>query len=145
MLTICTLTLIYLTYFKYRHIKVVKATAKKFILHTHSDKHDINYRIEFIVKKSSEKMKIDELWIDRKLYKFKITREASPEHVGVFDEKESLKIDAYEMVEDHISSTLNPPRKFNGAAMIGYWINDKKKYLSVSKIEFLPAWLKMNI
>src|ERR1022692_3595742 len=106
MLTICSLTLIYFTYFKNRHIKVVKATAKKFVRHTHNDMDNINYRIEFIVKKSSEDMKIDELWIDRKLYKFKITRETSKEHVGAFDEKESLKIDAYEIVEDHISSTL---------------------------------------
>lgn len=143
MLTICTLSIIYFTYFKYRHIKIVKATAKKFVKHAHSETHDINYRIEFIVKKSSQDMKIEELWIDRKLYKFRITRESSKEHVGIFNEKESLKIDAYEMADDHISSTLMPPRKFNGEAVIGYWINNRKKYLSVNKIEFLPADLEV--
>jgi len=88
------------------------------------------------VKKSSVDMKIEELWIDRKLYKFKITREASHEHVGDFVEKESLKIDAYEVAEDQ-AALFSPPPKFNGAAMIGYWIKDKKKYLSVSKIDFV--------
>ncbi len=139
MLTASIIILVYLTYFKYRHIKVVKATAKKFVRQAHNETANINYCIEFIVKKSSEAMKIDELWIDRKLYKFKITRETSHEHVGVFDEKESLKIDAFEIMDDHISSTWSPPRKFNGAVMIGYWINNKKKYLSINKIEFLAA------
>src|SRR5258706_13742366 len=99
MLTIFTLSLMYATYFKYRYIKIVKATAKRFVRHAHNEDGNINYRIEFIVKKSSEDMKIEELWIDRKLYKFKITREESPEHVGSFIEKESLKIDAYEVAE----------------------------------------------
>jgi hypothetical protein len=135
MLTAFTLTLIYFTYFKYRHIKILKATAKKFVRHAHNEEGDINYRIEFIVKKSSEEMKIDELWIDRKLYKFKITRETSHDHVGNFNVLENLKIDAFEVADESASST--PPRKFNGAAMIGYWVKNKKKYLSVNKIEFV--------
>ena len=139
MLTICTLTLIYFTFFKYRHIKVVKATAKRFIRHAHSEDHAINYRIEFIVKKSSDDMKIEELWIDRKMYKFKITREASKEHVGQFSEKENLKIDAYEIEGDREVSAQRRPKRFSGEAMIGYWINNRKRYLSVNKIEFLPA------
>jgi hypothetical protein len=136
MLTAFLLTIIYITFFKYRHIKIVKATAKKFI--RHAEEHDINYRIEFIVKKSSDDMKIEEVWIDRKLYKFKITREASPDHVASFAEKENLKIDAFEVEQTHYAIT-DPPKRFNGAAMIGYRINNMKRYLSVSKIEFLPA------
>ena len=139
MLTICTLTLLYFTFFKYRHIKVVKATAKKFIRHAHSDDQTINYRIEFIVNRSSDDMKIDELWIDRKLYKFRITRITSKELISSFDEKESLKIDAHEIVDDVETSALRPPHRLSGAAIIGYWIGDKKRYLSVNKIEFLPA------
>ncbi|MEO8085856.1 MAG: hypothetical protein ABI763_03495 [Bacteroidota bacterium] len=117
--------------FKYRHFKIVDATSRKWIS-TH--KGDLTtYRIQVITKRTSEVLKLDELWIDNRLFKVRVIKKESNSLSRHFSEKETLYLEA-EREAKHIGFEEMRPAP-NGKVALGYLINNKRKYLSIKGFE----------
>jgi hypothetical protein len=118
--------------FKYRHFKIVKATSRTWTTITkHGDV--VTYRIQILTKKTSEELKLDELWIDNRRYKVRVINKESNAFTRHFSEKETLYLEAERETKNIGYEEMRPST--NGKVALGYTINNKRKYLSIKGFE----------
>ena len=123
-------TLIYYQ-FKYRHFKIVNATSRKWLTTRKGD--IVTYRVQIVTKKTSEELKLDELWVDNRLYKVRVIKKEDNGLAKYFSEKETLYLEA-ERETSKIGYEEMAPSS-NGKVSLGYLINNKRKYLSIKGFE----------
>jgi len=117
--------------FKYRHFKIVKATCRKWVISRKDDV--ITYRIQIVTKKTSDELKLDELWVGSKVFKVRVLKKESNAYARHFEEKETLYLEAERETQNVSYEEMTPPR--NGKVSLGYMINNKRKYLSIKNFE----------
>lgn len=117
--------------FKYRHFKIVKATSRKWMTTKKGDV--VTYRIQILTKKTSEELKLDELWIDNKLFRVRILKKESNAVAKYFAEKETLYLEAERETLKIGYEEMKPAT--NSKVSLGYTINNKRKYLSIKGFE----------
>jgi hypothetical protein len=117
--------------FKYRHLKILKATSRKWITQRKGDV--VTYRIQILAKKNSEELQFDELWIDNKLFKVKVFKEEDKAIARFFSEKEKLYLEAERETGKAEYEEMAPSVK--GKVALGYTVNNKRKYLSIKGFE----------
>jgi len=123
-------TLIYY-HFKYRHFKIVKATSRKWIISRNDDV--VTYRIQIVTKKTSEELKLDELWVGDRVFKVRVLKKESNAMARHFAEKETLYLEAERETKNVSYEEMQPPR--NGKVSLGYTFNNKRRYLSIKNFE----------
>ncbi len=126
--------------FKYRHLKVVKATCKKWIANTRSG-NVITYRIQILTKRTSEQLKLDELWIDNRLFKVRVIKKENHSSAKSFSEQETLYLEAERETANIGFEEMAPSGK--GKVSLGYLINNKRRYLSIKGFEEHSAKLSI--
>jgi hypothetical protein len=117
--------------FKYRHFKIVKATSRKWIISRTGDV--VTYRIQIFTKKTSEELKVDELWVGNRVFKVRVLKEESNVQARHFNEKETLYLEAERETKNVAYEEMGPAR--NGKVSLGYTINNKRRYLSIKNFE----------
>jgi hypothetical protein len=117
--------------FKYRHFKIVKATSRKWVISRSGDV--VTYRIQIITKKTSEELKVDELWVGNRVFKVRVLKEESNTSARHFTEKETLYLEAERETKNIGYEEMGPSR--NGKVSVGYMINNKRRYLSIKNFE----------
>jgi hypothetical protein len=124
-------TLIYYQ-FKYRHFKIVKATCRNWIKSTR--KGDIiTYHIQILTKRTSNELKLDELWVENRLFKVRVLNKEGSSSAKNFEEKEILYLEAERETSNINYEEMAPSTK--GKISLGYLINNKRKYLSIKGFE----------
>jgi len=123
-------TLIYY-HFKNRHFKIIKATSRKWIISRRGDV--VTYRIQIVTKKTSEELKLDELWVGDKVFKVRVVKKESPINAKQFAEKETLYLEAERETKNICYEEMRPTQQ--GKVTLGYTINNKRKYLSIKNFE----------
>ena len=118
-------------HFRHRHFKIVNATSRKWLTSRKGDL--ITYRIQIVTKKNSEQLKVDELWIDNRLFKVRLVKKESSSPVKQFSEKETLFIEAEREKENIVYEEMSP--SIRGKVSLGYLVNNKRKYLSIKGFE----------
>jgi len=83
------------------------------------------------MKESSNKVVIDELWIEDRLYKIKITNENNQLVETRFNEKQVLYIDVESEI-NYSHEQLFPAENLKSKIFLGYQIGNKRKYLSIN-------------
>lgn len=117
--------------FKYRHFKIVKATRRTWIT---TRKGDITtYRIQLITKKTSAELKLDELWIEDRLFKVRIVKQENNAFARHFSEQETLYLEAERETANVGYEEMRP--SLNGKVSVGYLFNNKRKYLTIKGFE----------
>jgi phosphopantetheinyl transferase (holo-ACP synthase) len=117
--------------FKYRHFKIVKATSRTWMTTRMGD--IVTYKIQLITKKTSEELKLDELWVDNRLFKVRLVKRESNVLAKHFAEKETLYLEAERETKNIGYEEMRPSN--HGKVSVGYLINNKRKYLSVKGFE----------
>lgn len=118
-------------HFKYRHFKIIKATRRNWGV---SGKEDLTtYRIQVLTKKTSEELKLDELWIDNRLFRVRVIKKESNVLTKYFSEKETLYLEAERETKNIGYEEISPSVK--GKVSVGYLINNKRKYLTIKGFE----------
>jgi len=130
-MTIAFLCALIYYHFQQRHFKILRATSRKWISAKRGDV--VTYRIQVKTKKTSDELKLDELWIDRKLYKVRVARQDDHTIAKYFSKQETLYIEAERETGNVCYEEMVPPGK--GKVAIGYLINNQRKYLSIKGFE----------
>lgn len=118
-------------HFKYRHFKIIKATRRNW---AGSGKEDLTtYRIQILTKKTSDELKVDELWINNRLFRVRVIKKESNVFARYFQEKETLYLEAERETKNIGYEEMQP--SLNRKVSVGYLINNKRKYLSINGFE----------
>ena len=125
--------------FKYRHFKIVKATSRTWM--SSRKGNVVTYRIQILTKKTSEELKLDELWIDNRLFKVRIVKKEDNVSAKNFSEKETLYIEAERETKNIGYEEMAHSNR--GKVSLGYLINNKRKYLSIKGFEEHTAKLSI--
>lgn len=128
---IVLMTYVYRTFYKFRHFKILKATMRRVILH--EDGHTTTYTIQVETKKSSDELIFEEVWIDEKKFKVRLS-DTKRSLISNFSEKQVLNL--------HLSSDTGPEEirgskttTSRGKAKLGYSIGNKRKFMTIRTFE----------
>lgn len=136
---IFTCCLLYNYFIRYRHFKIIESTACRILTGAKHSHNFISYRIKLKTKRASHKLVFDELWIEDRLYKIKITDEDNRHIANQFSEKQVLYIDSVSEInytEDKI------PPSGRSKIYLGYQFDNKRKYIAIKEsAEEIPELL----
>lgn len=103
-----------------------------------------SYDIFIKVNKSSKKLKIDQLWINDRFYNVEIyvKTKKSLKKDTCFKKHNTVLIKAIDSAwptyKTDINKNILPPYKYEGAGLIGYTLENKRKYQLIKEIRQLP-------
>ena len=93
----------------------------------------VTYRIQIVTKKTSEELKLDELWVGDRVFKVRVLKKESNAYARHFEEKETLYLEAVRETQKVDYEEMAPSQR--GKVSLGYTINNKRKYLSIKNFE----------
>jgi hypothetical protein len=91
---------------------------------------------------SSSKLRFDSLWVDGHAFPISVTKTRGPiSNAPVTWKKgDTIILRASHMQQAGINTKrISPPYKFKAAALIRYYVNGKKRYLTINKIQKLQT------
>ena len=129
------ITFIYSTVLRNRDLKILKATAQRWMINGHGG---TSYKIVFAPKKANKKVNVDAVWIHNKPYKVVV------DEVGTSEELELQNVMAINLSESQTALAKDeaplpeevPSQK--GDAIIVYTIGKKKRYHIIPELTQLP-------
>jgi hypothetical protein len=121
---------IYLTYFRFPHLRVLKATICEWT--DRQMEKIVTYQIELEMKRSSDELVLEELWIDNKRYDFRlITKDRR--FADSFSRKEKICLDIISEIKDELQKE-NERIRLKGRLILAYTFRSKRRYLRINKI-----------
>jgi hypothetical protein len=138
---------------KSQSFKVAGATQQRWAGGVRGSGTGINYEITLIAKQASSKMSIDQLWVGNQFYEVKAGKKFTGPAPFDFKPNDTIYINATQLFPgermpddpdtgpefiDIVPVNTPPPYKYKGAALIGYKLNGKRKYMPIAKIDQLP-------
>lgn len=127
---------------------VIKATKQIWIAGTKNGGTGTNYLITCIASETSEKLKIDQLWVGDYYFEVKAvkTLEAYPKEKYLAGDTIYIQAsrfikgrgsDENEEPREQETALTPPPFKYKGEALLGYRCGKKKKYLTIASFQEL--------
>lgn len=125
---------------------IVGATSQKWTGGRPESGRGIDYEIKLKAHLGSDILKIDRLWIGDSFYKVRVFKLVGTKQVKDFKKGDEILVKASFVEYPSIAPEKRPknktekielPQKYNGAALIGYTLKDKRLYKEVKKIEKL--------
>ncbi|MCX6291132.1 MAG: hypothetical protein NT126_05150 [Bacteroidetes bacterium] len=124
-----TCCLLYNYFIRYRHFKILETSPLQILAGAKHAQDFLSCRIKLMAKFPGHKLVFDELWIDDRLYKVRITDEENRHVENIFRKKQILYIDAGSEINHH---TFAPPKTKSGSKIfLGYRVDDKRKYFPI--------------
>ncbi|MBL0104729.1 MAG: hypothetical protein IPP51_13800 [Bacteroidetes bacterium] len=121
------LRFVYGFYFRFPHFSIRKSSLRTW--KSKNKDRIITCTLELKTKKCSDELIFEELWIDEKLYKFKLTKDKL-KTAYKFRKKEVLRLDAISEIPDHAHSSTKPKK---GKVLLTYTFKNKRRHLSINK------------
>ena len=126
-------------------IKVVDATSQQWAGGRYESGFGTDYKITFITKKKSDKIKIDELWVGDDFFEVHAVKDLAHRSDHSFSRKDTIYITAGVKFKPDghgkdvkVKGLTKPaPRELNGEALIGYTYRGKRKYIRIEKFRVL--------
>jgi hypothetical protein len=129
---------IYNYFSKYRYFKILEAITYRFNDGKNFTKDFMNCRIKILTKRPPADLMIDELWIEHRLYKIRITDEENQLIENCFPEKQALYIDV-ESEMDYADGQVFPAENLKSKIFLGYMVRSKRVYLLINSVsELVP-------
>ena len=128
--------------------KLVLATSQKWAGGARGSGTGTYYCFTFLGGYSSKQLTVDEVWIGQK--HFKTVQSASPIYNRPdFNANDSIFIKVNDIIPGELNrkiynpdsvakANIPPPMKYNGLALIGYLLNNQRKYFEVKSFKELP-------
>jgi hypothetical protein len=141
------LIMFYIPCFTTKDFKIIEATSQEFLGGIPEAGFGTNYRLVLLAQKNSQKLTIDQLWIADKFFKARANKiNCAPDDYSfikndtiilkVSDIKKTTK--EGEIIPKGTEKELDIPYDYNGAALIGFTLRNKRKYKEV------PAFKKLG-
>ena len=120
---------------------IVEGTSQKYAGGREKSGYGTRYNIKLFAQKSSKKLKIDQLWIGEEFFDVKPIKDPKRKNDHNFSKNDTI----YLYVKHHIHTDeemkkaqkekklLKPPYNYQGAALIGYKVRNKRKYKVIDK------------
>ena len=122
---------------KYRHFKILETTPSENHERSHQVRNFLPQKIKLMTKRPADQLVFDELWINDRLYKIKITNEENQPLESPFPKKQILYIHVDAEVSEPAS--IPPFDKRASKILLGYQIDNKRKYCPIKDFsEILP-------
>lgn len=131
---------------KCNDFKVLEATSQKWVGGIIGAGSGINYQLTLLANQSSGKIKIDQLWVGNQYFKVTAIKKFPASEKEGFEKGDTIYINA--RVAHHSKNPSNeeaphrkesfeqiPPFSYDGAALLGYELNKKRKFIIVEKIK----------
>ncbi|MBI4646596.1 MAG: hypothetical protein HY738_08395 [Bacteroidia bacterium] len=129
--------------------EIITATVQQWHGGTPGSPGGINYSFTFLMKKPSEKLKIDQLWVKDKLLKIEQVIFMGATDAGAFKKNDTVHYRASQAIpalaerlgkKDNVSDDPAPPFEYNGEGLIGYTVGCKRKYKTVENFKMLKPF-----
>ncbi len=127
--------------------EVIKATferCSKNVEHSYTNTK-LDYKFIIIARQSSDKLKIDKLWIGKDYYLISPSKKLSLTSGDGFAKNDTIyffvsnytKIDKQGKIVSSVDNIKQetPPYKYDGDALIGFKIDNQRKYKVITKIK----------
>lgn len=128
-------------------LRLISAKSQQFRGGAVGSPSGTNYTFVVVAYAANEALVIDRLWIGNEYFEVKVYNQKNG--TSIFSKKDTLEVVAkkYNPNEFLLNNQKTPssptqiatPCKYKGAALIGYQVGKKRKYLGVEKIESQAA------
>ena len=121
---------------------IIEMTLQKYAGGRQKSGYGTRYNIKLLAQKDSKKLKIDQVWIGEEYFEVKPIKNPKQRNDHKFSKNDTI----YLYIKHHIHTDermkdaqkdkkiVKPPYKYQGSALIGYKIRNKRKYKLVDKI-----------
>jgi len=120
---------------------ILEITSQKYSGGQERSGRGTRYTVKIFAEKDSRKLKIDQLWIGDKYFAVKPVKNPKYKNNHDFSKNDTI----YLYVKDHVYpdmvnekedvvNTVKLPYKYEGVALIGYKLRNKRKYKVIEKI-----------
>jgi len=127
---------------KCNDFKVLEATSQKWVGGIISAGSGINYQLTLLANQSSGKIKIDQLWVGDQYFKVTAIKKFPASEKEGFEKGDTIYINAkvaHPAPPHKEYFEQAPPFSYNGAALIGYELDKKRKFIIVEEIKKLSS------
>jgi len=136
---------------KCNDFKVLEATSQKWVGGILSAGSGINYQLTLLVNHSSGNIKIDQIWVGNQYFKITAIKKFPASEKEGFEKGDTIYINARvahplpispvngEGNPTYIKLSKSPPFSYDGAALIGYELNKKRKFIIVEEIKKISS------
>jgi hypothetical protein len=126
---------------KQKQIKLIKAFKQNWTAGIEKGGSGVDYTFELIIN-TNQNISFDSIWINNKAFKLITTKRRifiSNEPI-TFSKGDTLLLKSSELTNALSQNIITyPPIENNGAALIGYYLKKKRRYLVVKTIETRPS------
>jgi hypothetical protein len=130
MTTFIILRLLYEAYFRFPHFRIKNVSMRHWI--NRSAEQLITYHIELKMKRSSDELVFEELWIDEKKYRFNLSN-SKRKSASAFSKKETLRMNVLSEIKTDTEPIPNSSSS-RGKVILSYTFRNKKKQIRFQKI-----------
>jgi hypothetical protein len=123
-----------------RDFRIIEATKQEWTGGRQRSVRGLNYRVTIIAGKGSGKLKLQELWVKRKLIPHKVFNITKNEPGNYFVKNDTLLLTGTLLIDESVSidsMDKEPPFKYTEELIIGYKLNSRMLYKPVSEIKVL--------
>jgi len=133
--------------FTTKDFKIIEATSQEFLGGIPEAGYGTNYNLIILAQKNSQKLTIDQMWIGNKFFEVKAKKKDHAPNDYSFARNDTIILSFSDITKTNkegeiISKVLekkpDPPYGFQGVALIGFTLKDKRKYKEV------PAFRKLE-
>ena len=132
--------------FKGSDFKIIKSTSQDWAGGRPEAGRGTNYQVFMVAKVSSENLVVDKLWINQDYYEVKILRKGFNKDEVEFQKRDTIYVRATKLIKTDRNGDPFPreeivqperPFEYNGVAILGYLIKNKRKYKKIKELEKL--------
>ena len=141
---LASLTAIIFIFFGAR-VKLVDATSQKWYGGQYETGRGTDYVFTLKARGGSDKLVLDELWLEEDFYEISAVKNLAKRSDLSFEKRDTIyvrvgkkyKPDSTGKMVKVSGKSVEPPRNFSGAALLGYTWKGKRKYLEIAELRIL--------
>ena len=131
-----------------QEFEIVSATAQKWAGGQKRTGHGVYYTITLKVKKNSQRLSFDKLWVGSEFYSIKAYKHIESKNIESYNINDTIYVSARSQIRppDEENPEVNqktvteaPPFEIKGAALLGYLYKGKRKYKTIDSFKELNS------
>lgn len=139
-ITLIFIILFFAPCFTTKDFKIIDATSQEFLGGIPEAGYGTNYTLTILAQKSSQKLTIDQMWIGNKFFEVKAKKKDHAPNDFSFAKNDNIIIAFSDITKTNKEGEIiskghekkpDPPYDFQGTALIGFTLKDKRKYKEV--------------
>ncbi len=126
-------------------VKLLDATSQEWYGGQYESGRGTDYKISLLAGGGSDELVLDELWLGEDFYEIKAVKNLARKSDLKFEKRDTIYVQAgkkYKPDENGrmvkvAGKSVEPPKEYNGVALMGYTWKGKRKYIEIEKLRVL--------